>query len=237
MRPPTESPLSHNSTRITLRLLPPLFVAIAIFAVLAIAQSSDLRAQTPEPDSPELIFSDLISIESDPLEGTFSESQAQGIDRMIMCPVCPAETIDQAQVEISRQMRQIIRQMLSQGSERDEILDFFVERYGKDILAAPPKSGANLVAWLMPIAGVLAGLLAVYFILRSMTRKNPGLATNLPMTDAGLIPYLQLVDRHLDMTRNTPRTDNTSDQSDTAVQSPGGFNLDETDSSDPAANR
>ena len=27
------------------------------------------------------------------------EKEAQNIDRMIMCPVCPAETIDQAQVE------------------------------------------------------------------------------------------------------------------------------------------
>lgn len=97
------------------------------------------------------------------------EREAQAIDRMIMCPVCPAETIDQAQVEISFQMRAVIREMLSEGSTREEILDYFVDRYGPDILAAPPKSGANLLAWILPIVGVAAGLVALYLVVRAMT--------------------------------------------------------------------
>ena len=75
----------------------------------------------------------------------YSEKEALSIDRMLMCPVCPAETIDQAQVEISRQMKAVVREMLSQGASRDEVLDFFVARYGLAVLAAPPKSGATLL--------------------------------------------------------------------------------------------
>ena len=172
-----------------------------VFTALAISQTGTLHAQTPEP--------------------AYSESQAQGIDRMIMCPVCPAETIDQAQVEISFQMRKVVREMLSQGSSRDEILDFFVERYGKDILAAPPKSGVNLVAWLMPVGGVAAALVAVFFILRSMTRQTPALATPRPVQDPGLISYLQLVDGHLEMTRGGHRPSGTSNQPGPGVESPG----------------
>ena len=62
---------------------------------------------------------------------------------MLMCPVCPAETIDQAQVEISFQMRAVVREMLAEGRTREEILDYFVDRYGADILAAPPKVGGK----------------------------------------------------------------------------------------------
>ena len=115
-------------------------------------------------------------------------------------------------------MRQIVRDMLSQGRDRDEILDFFVERYGKDILAAPPKSGANLVAWLMPIAAVSVGLIAVYLVLRSMTRRGTAPVIAQPVTDAGLIPYLQLVDRHLDMTRSAPQTGSTSNPNSSGVE-------------------
>ena len=100
------------------------------------------------------------------------EREAQAIDRMIMCPVCPAETIDQAQVEISFQMRAVIREMLAEGKSREEILDYFVDRYGPDILAAPPKSGANLLAWILPIVGVAAGLGALYLVVRAMTGRN-----------------------------------------------------------------
>ncbi|MCH8297509.1 MAG: cytochrome c-type biogenesis protein CcmH [Chloroflexi bacterium] len=186
----------------------PLLAAFAVFIALAVAQSGILHAQTPEP--------------------AFDESYAQGIDRMIMCPVCPAETIDQAQVEISRQMRLIVREMLAEGKDRDDILDFFVERYGQDILAAPPKSGSNLVAWLLPVGGVIAALVAVFFIIRSMTRRGLTLATPQPAVDAGLTPYLQLVDRHLDMTR----AGGTSNQPSPAVESPG---TDPFNRSDPSS--
>jgi len=172
---------------------------VALLTVASLAQVNGLHAQTPEPP-----------------EGSYSESQAQGIDRMIMCPVCPAETIDQAQVEISFQMRAVVREMLADGKERDEILDFFVERYGKDILAAPPKTGANLVAWLAPVGGFGAGLVAVFLIIRSMSRQRPALVRAQPVQDTGLIPYLELVDRHLDLTRG-----GTSNQPSYSVESRG----------------
>ena len=98
-------------------------VLLAFFAVavaLVIAQTSGLNAQTPEPTS-----SGPASQEAD-----FSESQAQSIDRMLMCPVCPAQTIAQSQVEIALQMRAIVRTMLAEGEGRDDILLFFRDRYG-----------------------------------------------------------------------------------------------------------
>ena len=139
------------------------------------------------------------------------EREAQSIDKMIMCPVCPAETIDQAQVEISFQMRAVIREMLAEGRTREEILDYFVDRYGADILAAPPKSGANLVAWILPIVGVAAGLLGAFFVIRSMTGSQRRTAAPLPAStapvqaptppatadDPELHRYLEIADRIL----------------------------------------
>ena len=125
--------------------------AILLALSLALGGAATLFAQTPQEEL---------------------EWEAQAIDRMIMCPVCPAETIDQAQVEISFQMRAVIREMLAEGRTREEILDYFVDRYGPDILAAPPKSGANLLAWILPIVGVAAGLGALFLVIRAMTGRN-----------------------------------------------------------------
>ena len=179
----------------------PLVIFTALI-VLAFAQVGHLNAQTPEPAFPEVAF---------------DESEAQNIDRMIMCPVCPAETIDQAQVEISKQMRAIVREMLAEGKDREDIFDFFVERYGKDILAAPPKSGVNLVAWLLPVFGVIAALVAVFFIIRSMTQREPSPTTQRPVQDEGLALYLQLVDRHLAMYQGG----GTSNRPSPTVEPPG----------------
>ncbi len=141
------------------------------------------------------------------------ERRAQEIDRMIMCPVCPAETIDQAQVEISFQMRVIVREMLAEGKTREEVLDYFADRYGPDILAAPPKSGVNLLAWILPIAGVAAGLGGVFLVLRAMTgRVRPAAAPStsghspavLPTADdPEMSPYLEIADRLILARRNS----------------------------------
>jgi cytochrome c-type biogenesis protein CcmH len=128
----------------------------------------------------------------------WDEAQAQAIDRSIMCPVCPAETIDQAQVPIARQMRQLVRQKLAAGESREQVLEFFAQRYGRDIVAFPPKSGFNLVAWLFPVVGIGALLVAGGLVLRSMAARR---ATEPPaplLADAALEPYLSRVDQDLD---------------------------------------
>ena len=129
-------------------------------------------------------------------DAAYDESEAQAIDRMLMCPVCPAESIDQAQVSLARQMRQRVREMLAEGVSRGEILDYFADRYGQDVLASPPKSGVNLLAWILPIAGVLAALAAGLLVIRAMTSNN-GDEGGEPDSEPDLEPYLAVVDRSL----------------------------------------
>ena len=86
------------------------------------------------------------------------------------------------------------------GESREQILEYFAMVYGKDILAAPPKTGANLVVWTVPVVGVLAALAAGFFVLRSM-RIQPDMDfavhTEAP---ADLSSYLDTVDRKLGIT-------------------------------------
>ena len=123
------------------------------------------------------------------------EAVAQGIDKSLMCPICPSETIDQSQTEIAEQMRRTVREKLAEGSSRDEVLQFFVERYGEDVLAAPPKSGFNLLAWLVPPLALLLGGGALALALRAM-RQEHRRSENAPSAAgaAGLEPYLTAVD-------------------------------------------
>ena len=133
-------------------------------------------------------------------QGSYDEAEAQGIDEMLMCPVCPAESIDQAQVPLARQMRQRVREMLTEGASRQEILDYFADRYGQSVLASPPKSGFNLLAWVLPVFGVVAALVAGLLVLRAMTGRNDGPAGEgvaMDPQDADLEPYLAAVDRSL----------------------------------------
>jgi len=59
-----------------------------------------------------------------------------------------------------------INQTLSRGLDEPQIVQAMVLQYGEQVLAAPTKKGFNLTAWLTPIAFLLAGGVALYFLLK-----------------------------------------------------------------------
>ncbi|MGH2425025.1 MAG: cytochrome c-type biogenesis protein [bacterium] len=100
------------------------------------------------------------------------DDRAREIARLLMCPVCEGQTVAESSSELAEQMRALIRERLQQGQGRDEILSYFVSRYGESILAAPPKRGLNLIAWAGPfIVLALAAVIAVN-TLRRWTRPS-----------------------------------------------------------------
>ena len=67
----------------------------------------------------------------------------------------------------SVQIKDQVDEQIKEGKSKDEILSFFVDRYGPWILREPPKSGFNLMAWATPIALLLAGPILIWmFFLR-----------------------------------------------------------------------
>ena len=126
---------------------------------------------------------------------------------MLMCPVCPAQTIDQTEVPLAKQMRSQVRELLASGATREEVLAWFSasERYGPSVLAEPPRSGFYLIAWIVPGVVVVAALAGGLLTLRAMRgrRGNGGDPTD-PDNSDGLQPYLAAVDRDLALDgRNT----------------------------------
>jgi len=78
-----------------------------------------------------------------------------------MCPVCDGLTLEQSQSGPALEMKEEIKKMIVDGKSNDEIKDFFVKKYGKNILSNPPKEGFDNMLWLTPI---FFGLLGIFFI-------------------------------------------------------------------------
>ena len=126
------------------------------------------------------------------------EARAQSLDRSLICPVCPGETIDQSQATLANQMQAFVREKLRTGWTDRQIRQYFVDRYGDGVLAAPPKTGFNLIVWVVPPVGVLGGLLLLVLAVRAMRwRPEAGEAPEAEGV-AGLEPYLALVDREIE---------------------------------------
>ncbi|MGH7273370.1 MAG: cytochrome c-type biogenesis protein [Nitrospiria bacterium] len=78
------------------------------------------------------------------------------IAKTLRCTVCQSESVWESNAELARQMRQLIRERLSQGQSAEEIRAYFLSRYGDYILLEPRKSGMNWLLWIGPF--VLLGI-------------------------------------------------------------------------------
>jgi cytochrome c-type biogenesis protein CcmH len=59
-----------------------------------------------------------------------------------------------------------VLEKLNIGQSKEEIIGYFVSRYGEKILSAPTKKGFNLTAWILPFFAIVSGGGVVYFTLR-----------------------------------------------------------------------
>ena len=73
----------------------------------------------------------------------------------VMCPVC-GTTLDQSNAPAALQIKRVIARRIAAGDTKSEIKDRLVANYGDSILAAPPKHGFGLLAWWLPIVGIVA---------------------------------------------------------------------------------
>lgn len=94
------------------------------------------------------------------------DQQVYDVAAQLQCPVCQHESAGDSSAAIAQQMRQVIRQQLQAGRSEQQVLRYFADHYGEHILLTPPPQGFVLLAWLMPVFLLLAGLGLLRLVLR-----------------------------------------------------------------------
>jgi cytochrome c-type biogenesis protein CcmH len=88
----------------------------------------------------------------------------------LVCPTCKT-TLDQSNAPIAVRMKAFIRERIAAGDSKSEIKSRLVAQFGKGVLAAPERKGFDLLAWVLPVAGLLAAAAAVTLLLWRSTRR------------------------------------------------------------------
>jgi cytochrome c-type biogenesis protein CcmH len=94
------------------------------------------------------------------------------VEKEVICPVCH-ETLDLSTSPIADRMRTFIRERIAAGDTKSEIEAKLVAQFGESVLAAPPKRGFNLLAWVLPLVGIAAGAVTVGLLARRWSRDRP----------------------------------------------------------------
>jgi len=81
---------------------------------------------------------------------------AADIESRLVCPTCRT-TLDESDSPVARRMKTYIRTRLAQGASAKQIENELVAQFGPGVLSTPPTHGFDLLAWVLPIGGILIG--------------------------------------------------------------------------------
>lgn len=134
------------------------------------------------------------------------ETVWQDIAGELMSPACPGRTLLNCTSEHAGQWQELIKQKVTQGVPRDEIMQYFVKMGGEEVLASPPKRGFTLTVWLLPAFAIVNGagliiLLTTRWAKRVRPQEQPITLSSVPdpprASATATDPYISRVRRDL----------------------------------------
>jgi cytochrome c-type biogenesis protein CcmH len=91
----------------------------------------------------------------------------------VMCPVC-GTTLDQSSSPAAQQIKRVISSRIAAGDTKGEIKSRLVAEYGEAILAAPRHRGFGLLAWWVPLIGILGAAALIGVGVWRWSRRREG---------------------------------------------------------------
>lgn len=124
------------------------------------------------------------------------------------CKNCGGMPLAGSYCGTANQTKQELRDLAAQGKTDEEILAAFVAKHGQWILVTPPRKGFALLAWILPMVGmVLGGGGLALFLKRARispeladaARSTPDIAAQppIPLNDAVRAEYREALRREL----------------------------------------
>lgn len=69
----------------------------------------------------------------------------------LRCPVCQGLSVNDSKADAAVAMKSRIGELVAEGYSDDQIVDFFIDRYGEFVLLEPKPEGVNWLVWLGPV--------------------------------------------------------------------------------------
>jgi cytochrome c-type biogenesis protein CcmH len=126
-----------------------------------------------------MMFFTVVSVSAQ--EDQPTDDEVNAIARQLYCPVCENTPLDVCGTQACIDWRAEIRQKLAEGWSEEEIIQYFVDRHGAQILAKPPAEGFYLLIYILPPVILIAG---VWILLRAVR----GWRTQMPAEPAAFSP-------------------------------------------------
>jgi len=141
------------------RWLTPLHSALLLCAGLLLCTGLSLPSQAAE---------ELLQFQSAQQQALFRELTAE-----LRCPKCQNQNIADSNAVVAVDMRQKTYQLVQQGQNKQQVLDYMKQRYGEFVHYQPPVQWSTIWLWLLPAA--LLTSMFVFMFRKDKTNAAPQL--------------------------------------------------------------
>lgn len=124
-------------------------------------------------------------VEFNQFDNPQQEADYQALIQELRCPQCQNNNIADSNATIATDMRHKTLELLKQGKNKREVVDYMIERYGNFVTYDPPLTPATVLLWVLPIGLILFGFLLILgrkIQPKQAVEKGQNLAKNLDQT-------------------------------------------------------
>ncbi len=135
------------------------------------------------------------TVAQEPTEPTMD--QVNMVAKNLNCPTCKGLNLEDCRTQTCSQWRDQIKDLLAQGYTEQEVLDWFVARFGVEVLQEPPPKGNGLFAWLLPLFGFIVGVGWLVFLMRKWSVHKTPESSAIDPEDNIDVEYLEKIEQDL----------------------------------------
>ena len=89
----------------------------------------------------------------------------------LRCPKCQNQSLADSDAGIAQDMRVRVESMIKEGKSDEEIVDYFVSRYGDFVSYRPPVTPTTSILWLAPLLLLGSGAVIIVLLLRRASAR------------------------------------------------------------------
>lgn len=104
-------------------------------------------------------------------DDTAQQDRFHRLTEELRCPKCQNQSIADSDAEIARDMRDRVATMIRDGRSNEEIVQFFVARYGDFVSYRPPVNERTAILWVGPVSLLILGGLGILLLARRASRR------------------------------------------------------------------
>lgn len=79
----------------------------------------------------------------------------------LRCPKCQNQNIADSDAMIAQDLQRKVYQLVQEGNNKQEILDYMKQRYGEFVHYKPPVTAATIWLWLLPVLVIVLAMLGM----------------------------------------------------------------------------